>query len=92
MPTLRPLVPATEAGIEISLIRTNTVASAPSATVISGAGAAAGNSSPNRCRRARQMTATPIRKTNLPSVPLFHPVTDRVGPSTDWPEYQLVNA
>ena len=24
------------------------------------------------------------------SVPLFQPVTDSVGPSTEWPEYQLV--
>ena len=50
MPMLRPPVPTTECGIEISRIRTKTVASAPSATTISGSGAAAGNSSPNRRR------------------------------------------
>ena len=54
-------------------------------------GQSGGELEPEATQPRETTTAMPTRRTSFPSVPLFQPVTDRVGPSTDSPEYQLVN-
>src|SRR5581483_705272 len=91
-PTPRVPVPASEAGTETRRMITNAAASAPSAITSSACGTLRGKATPAARAAARQTTARPIRQTSFPSVPLFQPSTETVGPSTDVPEYQPVNA
>ena len=78
-------------GIEISRISTNTVASEPSATTIRLSGTDGGVSIPARRSQKSASTISPMKKTSLPRMPVFQPVTAIVRPSPE-PVYQPMNA
>ena len=82
-PIPRPLVPANVSGIEITRIRTSTVASAPTPIVTRLSGTDGGSSIPASRRIASRTTSVPRKKTIFPIVPVCQPITASVGPSTD---------
>jgi hypothetical protein len=78
-------------GIEISRISTSTVASEPSAIVTRLSGMLGGSSMPASRRIAITTSASPRKNTSFPIVPVCQPITERVGPSIELPEYQDMN-
>ena len=77
-------------GIEISRQMTITVATAPSTAMRRPTGAVGGSSTPMARSARRTMTARPMKKTSLPSVPEFQPVTESVPRRSPEMEYQLM--
>src|SRR3954468_5209975 len=92
MPIPRPAGGGIESGIEIRRIRTKIVASDPSAITTRLSGTDGGSSNPNSRATASPISTRPITKTSLPSVPVCHAITARVGPAVFGPAYQSVKA
>ncbi len=67
------------------------IAVVPNTIRIRLSGRLRGSSIPAPRRTASRTIARPRTKTNFPSVPVFQPSTDTVGPSTAVPEYQPMN-
>ena len=78
-------------GTEIKRISTKIVDSEPSAITTRLSGTVAGNSIPDSRSATIASSASPMKKTSLPSAPVCHPMIAVVTP---WPPptYQSVNA
>src|SRR3954452_7716540 len=92
IPIPRPCQPKNSSGTAIRRIRTKIVESDPSAITTRLSGTVAGSSMPASRSATSAITASPMKKTSLPSVPVCQPMTAIVGPTDPDPAYQSVKA
>ena len=90
MPIPRPSAGRTASGIEMIRIRTKIAASAPSARTSRLSGIDGGSSNPVSRSATITSTASPMKKTSLPRMPLCQPITASLTPTPD-PAYQSMN-